>query len=86
MTSEDDRLPVDEALGCQIESVHFIAAERRGLLNVPSGQSADMGAAVALFERIGGGVEVVECWSGGKPDVIYRRFAGRWTCVELSTF
>jgi hypothetical protein len=84
MTIAEDHLRIDETLGCQVESVRYIALERRGVLHVPSGQCGDMGATMALFQRIDPDVEVIETWAGGRPDAVHRRFAGRWVCVELS--
>ena len=69
----------DERLMCHLQQMAYDARTGVGRLDFPAGECCHMPAALDLFTAIDPHVQVIETFSGGEPDTVYRRDGDRWT-------
>jgi hypothetical protein len=82
MTKRGSRIgPFHPDLITWIGEIKYDFKERLG--TIIAGGPVCMSGSIELFEHIDPGVRIVLAFLNGKPDVMYRRKAGKWEVCDL---
>ena len=78
-------MPTIHDMQCEVTSLVYDAANKRGILRVAAGTYCDMAACTALFEAIDPAACRIETYSGDLMDWVYLHQDGRdWEAVHPS--
>jgi hypothetical protein len=72
----------DPRLMCRVHSLAYYARGRIGTLYLADGDCCDMAGWIALFESIAPEVEVIQTYSGRRPDTRYCRREDGWHAID----